>query len=44
MRAAGRGGSGHPHARGEPREAGEHTPDAVVADGNELLDLLRKSL
>lgn len=29
---------------GEPREAGEHTPDAVVADGNELLDLLRKSL
>jgi phosphoglycolate phosphatase-like HAD superfamily hydrolase len=29
---------------GEPREVGEHTPDAVVVDGNELLDLLRKSL
>ncbi|GAB4056894.1 HAD family hydrolase [Catellatospora paridis] len=29
---------------GEPREVGENTPDAVVADGTELLALLRQAL
>lgn len=29
---------------GEPREVGENTPDAVVADGTELLALLRQAV
>jgi FMN phosphatase YigB (HAD superfamily) len=29
---------------GEPREVGEHVPDATVADGAELLTLLRQAL